>query len=109
MTRRCPVEHRELLEQHEGRLRLYVRLLQGLEESPSGAETRQTVLDLVRREVRATDRIAAVHMRHLTGEEQREAFRYAMTFLLPYYTHLARIYGSRSRVRMGSVAPETVH
>ena len=89
--------HNELLEQHEARLRLYVSLLDGIARSPAGEEARETVLDLVRREIEETDRIAELHLKGLSGDEKREAFRYAMTLLLPYYTHLARLYGRRGR------------
>lgn len=90
--------HSELLEQHEARLRLYVRLFEGIERSPAAEEAREIVLDLVRAELQAADRIAEMHLRHLPGDEQREAFRYTMTLLLPYYTHLARLYGRPGRV-----------
>jgi hypothetical protein len=91
------MEHRELLEQHEARLRLYVRLLDGSSGGGADVGLRDTVLDLVRREIAAMDRVAALHLKHLAGDEQKEAFRYAMALLLPYYTHLERIYGVRRR------------
>jgi hypothetical protein len=97
------MRHREILEQHEARLRLYVRLLDGMGGVPSGQEARETVLELVRREVEETDRVAEMHLHKLSGDQEREAFRYAMTLLLPYYTHLARIYGRRHRSWSGSV------
>jgi hypothetical protein len=100
--RRCSMEHRELLEQHEARLRLYVRLMDGTHGAGDDAGYRGTVLDVVRREIAAMDKVAEIHLRHLSGDEQREAFRYAMALLLPYYTHLARIYGERRRGVVGS-------
>jgi hypothetical protein len=91
------VKHSELLEQHEARLRLYVSLFDGIERSPVAEEAREIVLDLVRKEIEATDMIAETHLRRLPGDEQREAFRYTLALLLPYYTHLARLYRRPNR------------
>jgi hypothetical protein len=88
-----------MLEKHEARLRLYVRLLEGMEQSPSGQEARETIRELVSREIDEADKIAEMHLSHLARDDQREAFRYAMALLLPYYTHLARLYGGRRRRR----------
>ena len=87
--------HVELLEQHEARLRLYARLLDGV--GSTAKDARAPILDLVRREVAEAEEQARRHLSRLHGEEEREAFQYTLTLLLPYYTHLARIYGKGRR------------
>lgn len=94
----------ELLEQHEARLRLYA----GLIDTMSGEDeaTREPVVDLMRREVAATEKLARERTEALRGENEREAFRYSLMLMLPYYTHLARIYGKHRR---GVSTPARTH
>ena len=102
------MESRELLEEREARLRLYFRLLADLGTGRAeGNPAREVVLALVRREIGEISRFAERRLRALKTEDEREAFRYAVSMALPYYTHLARLYAGAARGRCAGMRRRT--